>query len=258
MLHKIYRDALTLLSNESNLVPFKSLDKTKIASLAIGASQKNTFQEYLNKYTRVDTYNVSTTTISKELSDRLEQYDLLIVSIHGNRINDTAQLQQLTKAKKTALVLFTQPARLHHFNATSNHAKALLMAYDDTEPAQMGAAQALFGGIALSGRLPVSSGRYREGTGLNTEKVRLGYAHPEETGIASEDLNRIDRIALEGIRMKAYPGCQIFIAKDGEVIYERSFGTLDYRSNSKVTDATIYDLASITKALHTPCRDEAV
>src|SRR5690606_30094897 len=67
----------------------------------------------------------------------------------------------------------------------------------------------------------------------------------------SEKLERIEQIALEGIRQRAYPGCQILVAKDGVVIYERSFGTLDYGSNDEVTPQTIYDLASVTKAAAT-------
>ncbi len=129
----------------------------------------------------------------------------------------------------------------------------LLLAYDASEAAQISAAQALFGGIALSGRLPVAAGNYPEGAGLHTEKTRLGYSLPEEVGVnfwrSWKGLNRSPRsISSAG----STPGCQILIAKDGVVIYERSFGTLDYGSDEEVTAQTIYDLASITKAAATP------
>lgn len=251
ILHKIYRNAVTLLKNETEIIPLKELEKKRIASIAIGAPQKNPFQDYLNKYTKVTTYTAPTTAIANELTDKLNNYDLIIISIHSDQIGDTAQLQKLAQTKNTALVLFTSPTRLQQFKNTINHTKALLVAYDSTDPAQMSAAQALFGGIAISGRLPVSTSIYREGAGINTEKTRLGYSHPEEAGITSEHLNRIEQIALEGIRMKAYPGCQILVAKDGEIIYDRAYGTLDYGSQTPVTDATIYDLASVTKAAAT-------
>ena len=136
-------------------------------------------------------------------------------------------------------------------SGTLSGSAALLLAYDATEAAQISAAQALFGGIALTGRLPVSAGEYREGTGVETEKVRLGYSLPEEVGITSLKLEGIEQIALEGIRQKAYPGCQILVAKNGVVIYERAFGKLDYGDAEEVTNETIYDLASVTKATAT-------
>jgi len=86
---------------------------------------------------------------------------------------------------------------------------------------------------------------------LKTSKTRLSYQLPEDVGIDSKRLNSIERIALEGIRQKAYPGCQILVAKDGVVIYDKSFGSFEYGVSSKVTDETVYDLASITKAAAT-------
>ena len=59
---------------------------------------------------------------------------------------------------------------------------------------------------------------------------------------------KIDSIALSGIKEKAYPGCQILAIKNGEIIYQKSFGNYTYDENSKKVDnETIYDLASITK-----------
>jgi len=89
---------------------------------------------------------------------------------------------------------------------------------------------------------------FPEGSGLTTQKTRLGYSLPEEVGIPSERLSGIEPIALEGIRQRAYPGCQILVAKDGVIIYEREFGHFDYSQSPEVTDGTVYDLASMTKA----------
>jgi CubicO group peptidase (beta-lactamase class C family) len=59
---------------------------------------------------------------------------------------------------------------------------------------------------------------------------------------------KVDSIAISGIKEKAYPGCQILAMKNGEIIYQKSFGNYTYDENSKKVDnETIYDLASITK-----------
>lgn len=57
----------------------------------------------------------------------------------------------------------------------------------------------------------------------------------------------VDRIAQEGIEKKAYPGCRILAAWHGQVIYDKSFGHLDWNGHQPVTQQTVYDLASITK-----------
>ncbi len=247
---KIYDKAITLLKNDSNRLPLKALDRLQIASVAIGAREENPFQRYLRKYGNVTPFTVASAEDAASIEE-LKAYDLVILSVHSDKIRDTQALQQLTKEKNTVLVLFTSPARLESFPATATNATALIMAYDASEAAQISAAQALFGGIALSGRLPVTAGNYPEGTGLETEKVRLGYSLPEEAGIPSERLDRIEQIAQEGIRQRAYPGCQVVVAKDGVVIYEKAFGRYDYEEDEEVTDETVYDLASVTKAAAT-------
>ncbi|MDD2513538.1 MAG: glycoside hydrolase family 3 N-terminal domain-containing protein, partial [Proteiniphilum sp.] len=247
---KIYDKAITLLKNDSDRLPLKALDRLQIASVAIGAREENPFQRYLRKYGNVTPFTVASAEDAASIEE-LKAYDLVILSVHSDKIRDTQALQQLTKEKNTVLVLFTSPARLESFPATATNATALIMAYDASEAAQISAAQALFGGIALSGRLPVTAGNYPEGTGLETEKVRLGYSLPEEAGIPSERLDRIEQIAQEGIRQRAYPGCQVVVAKDGVVIYERAFGRYDYEEDEEVTDETVYDLASVTKAAAT-------
>ncbi len=243
---KIYDGALTLIKNENELLPFKELDKTKIASVAIGSSD-NTFQSYLKKYGEVTTYNINSTNNISQI-ENLKDYDIVIVSIHSDKIGDTAELQKLANDKKVVLVMFTSPYRLSNFKTTAEIAKALIVAYDNSSFAQMSAAQGVYGGIQITGKLPVSSEGFVEGTGINTSKTRLSYSLPEEVGIDSEKLGDIESIALEGIRQRAFPGCQVLIAKDGVVIYDREFGEFDYGNSSDVTSETVYDLASVTKA----------
>ncbi len=50
---------------------------------------------------------------------------------------------------------------------------------------------------------------------------------------------------------RAFPGCQIFILKDGKPVYDRCFGSLTYESMEKVTPNTLYDLASLSKTTGT-------
>jgi CubicO group peptidase (beta-lactamase class C family) len=64
-------------------------------------------------------------------------------------------------------------------------------------------------------------------------------------------LEQIDAIVKEGIENKAFPGCQVLIAKEGVVVYNKSFGYFDYAHTHPVQNTDIYDLASLTKATAT-------
>ena len=122
------------------------------------------------------------------------------------------------------------------------------MSYSHDTPAQQFAAQAIFGGINVNGKLPVSINHYYPaGTGLSTPKLRLGYYQPESCGMDSQTLLKIDSICQAAIKVKATPGCQVLVAKDGYIIYNKAFGFNTYDRKKKNTTDNIYDIASITK-----------
>ena len=79
------------------------------------------------------------------------------------------------------------------------------------------------------------------------DKITPTITPPELVGMSSEKLALIDSIAKDGIKKKAYPGCQVLIMKDGKTIYDNSFGTFTYDGSQKVKSTTIYDLASLSK-----------
>lgn len=58
----------------------------------------------------------------------------------------------------------------------------------------------------------------------------MGYHQPEEVGANPDRLDVIESIVKEGLDEKAYPGCQVLVAKDGMIIYNKSFGYFDYES----------------------------
>ena len=110
-------------------------------------------------------------------------------------------------------------------------------------------AQLIFGGIPALGRLPVSVGnKFSVNSGYDTKKIRLKYTSiPEEAGVDSGNLYKVDSMMNEAINAKAFPGGQIVAARNGIVFYIKSFGYHDYSNKIKVNDFDLYDLASVTK-----------
>lgn len=252
---KLNAEAITLLKNTSDLVPLQQLDKKKIAALSIGDGTGNEFQTMLNRYDTVACFSIgrsSTATQVQQVYKQLEKYDIIICGIHSVRIPESQALRQLAAKKELIYAFFTLPYFCKEYKNSVQKAKVVLMAYEQTPLAQKYAAQVLFGGIPARGKLPVSiPGLYYAGTGIFTEKTRLGYHEPEEAGLNALRLNEIDSIVQEGLNGKAYPGCQVLVAKDGMVVYDKAFGYYTYDEKQPVTENAVYDLASASKAAGT-------
>jgi CubicO group peptidase (beta-lactamase class C family)/beta-glucosidase-like glycosyl hydrolase len=246
------RDAMTLLKDNAKIIPLKELDKRKIAAVLVGSSANNTFHNTLKMYANVNCFNVSGGDALLQLKKTLEPYNTIIISVHDKKALANAAIQSLAQGKEMILAFFLNPYKTDSYASSVKAVDAVLLAYENTDLAQDYAAQAIFGGNSITGKAPVTvKGVFNEGDGITTEKVRLSYAIPEEVGIASNRLNGIESIVKEGINAKDFPGCQILIAKDGQVIYNRSFGSFEYDGKQKVTNDNLYDLASMTKATAT-------
>jgi len=74
---------------------------------------------------------------------------------------------------------------------------------------------------------------------------------PEDVGMSSRTLARIDSIVKDGLNVRVYPGCQVFVMKDGKTVYDKSFGNYTYEALQPVKPTTMYDLASLSKTTGT-------
>ena len=83
------------------------------------------------------------------------------------------------------------------------------------------------------------------------DKTRLGYVPAENAGMDAMKLSQIDAIMAEMIKLKAAPGGQVLVARNGEVVYNHSFGKESYIKGNPIEQESIYDLASVTKVMGT-------
>jgi len=247
--------AITVLKNEDSYLPLKQLDKTKIAALTIGEPADNDFVKMLERYCPVTSFKIThkmKQSDTDNVINALKTYDAVVCGVFTSSFPEPARLRELAEKCNLVCVFFTAPYFLKRYEQSVKPAKSIIMAYEPTPYSQSYAAQAVFGGIAANGKMSVSvPGLFDAGTGLSLPKTRLGYAPAEATGINTGDLDSIAIIANEGIKEGAYPGCQVLVAKDGMVIYSRSFGNYDYNSRKPVTESSVYDLASVSKATGT-------
>lgn len=249
--HKIQQASVSLISNKDELLPLKILDNKKIASISIGISANNAFNQYLARYTKVDEYCAvlpQDTIVFQQLSD----YDIVIAGIFPFAESWLPQaLNQLKKIKPDTKVILVYLGNPELIPADENFA-AVLATYEASEAMQEIAAEQIFGALPVVGHLPISTKFYESRDGIITQSLgRLGYANPQEVGVDENTLSKIKDIAYEAINAGATPGCRVLIARKGKVIYDKAFGWLTYENQMPVTEETIYDLASVTKVAAT-------
>ena len=258
----LFEKAITIVKNRDRSIPIELLDTTYFASLTIGPAELNAFQKKLSKYAHFNHFNISksdrTRVKYQQLLGKLENFNQVVVGLHilnnsrrgnyGLTNDDVEFLLDLQKRTRVIVVAFGNAYSLEYLQEIDN----LVCAYQDQTTTQELVPQILFGAIGASGQLPVSSGPLSAGTGIVTEAIgRLGYTLPESVGMDSRVLSRIDRIAREAIEDRATPGCQVLVARNGKVVFEKSYGYFTYDSINAVTDETLYDIASITKVVAT-------
>ncbi|MDT0690190.1 glycoside hydrolase family 3 N-terminal domain-containing protein [Salegentibacter sp. F188] len=259
LFEKLTESSITVLKNNTGLLPFKKLADKKFAYVNFGDGDGSAFLTQLRKYTKVDWVTGITL---ESLLDRLKDYDRVIVGFHKPdhnpwtsykfSQNELRWIYEIARNNTTVLNVFTSPYSLLNI-PTFTDLEGVVVGYQNNEIAQQKVAQVLFGAIKASGKLPVSIGNeFPEGSGLRSKEFnRLSYGIPETVGVNSYKLRKIDSIISEAIEKKMTPGAQILIARKGKVIYNRNFGYQTYDEELPVTDTTVYDLASLTKILAT-------
>lgn len=259
---KLFEQALTVASNLDTLLPFKTWNYDRVASLSIGNTGISQFQQHISNFAEFDIFNQAQEGNGKEfnaLMDTLSKYSLVIIDLHGMvraaardyNVTDATRkfIENLSGRTKVVLNVFGNPYSLKNFEFLP----WVVMAYEDNEITNMVAANALFGAEKFSGKLPVTSCKtFKAGRGFTNDSIyRLKISNPEELGIATAKLKALDDIIKSGIDAKAFPGCQLLVAKDGKVIWNKAYGNKQYEFADAVKPNDIYDLASISKVAAT-------
>ncbi|MEZ0487262.1 glycoside hydrolase family 3 N-terminal domain-containing protein [Fibrella aquatica] len=261
---ELCENAITLVADKAQLLPLSALDTTKLASIAIGTPAGNVFQKALaglatmkqvaspeRPQTEDDVTNliasVGDASVVVVSFHAMSQSSFRRFSINLPSVSLIKRLQQ--QGKKVVAVAFGSAYSLNLLT----DADALICGYQEFAETQQATAQALFGLTPANGILPVSTGDFKAGLGLNVDPTgRLVPGDPESVGMKTSELAKIDKIVELAVHDRVIPGCQVLVARKGKIIYDRNFGGLTYSSGGeKVTDNTLYDLASLTKVLGT-------
>ena len=256
LIRRLVENSVTLVQNKKETLPIKKLENNKVAYIKFGKYNNTTFVKRLNDYTKVD---VITGANLKEISKKLQAYETVIIGFHSSygayanyKIDDKDLLilDDIARNHRVVLDIFASPYSLLKIKSLEN-IESIIVSYQNSGLAQDLSAQMIFGALDIKGALPVKiNDDIPVGFGLHLSGIdRLGYSIPEDVGMDSRQLARIDSIAKEVIDSSMAPGMQVLVARKGKVVYLKSYGYYTYDSIKKVDDESIYDLASVTKIL---------
>lgn len=254
LLQTIAHQTITIHSDSKNLIPINKNEKT--ALVTIGELDQSKWSDYIKKYDNVKLISLAKgSPLSKknQVIISLSEYKQVIISLHQPKVwnqqtagidaSDIQFINQLANKKKLILVNFASPYVLSKFNKNIT----LVNAYEDLSYYHKASADVLYGLHKPVGTLPVFITPQPPTITLPTTKNYKA----NSLGVDSTILKDIDPVVAQLINKKGAPGCRIIALKDGQVIYNKSFGHLNYDKTKRVNENTIYDIASITKIAST-------
>ena len=262
--NKVASESITLIKNENNALPIVDVTKP-IANIVFGRDKLSELNARLNDYTKVNSFVITSSNFAS-VKSKINKYSHIIISVDNPfykiRRNKSAfkkqlaqmqaQIKELSKDKIVILNFLGNPYHLDEFGDDSVF-DAILVSYKKTDYTQKFTAATIFGANSPIGALPVSiNQKYKLGTSLTFKSIgRLSYSTPEQEGINSLKLSYIDTIVDKAINDTVMPGAQILVAKNGKIIYQKSFGYKTYEKKDAINNNNIYDIASVTKIMAT-------
>lgn len=245
--------AAVLLGHYPELFPIKDLSRRSIAAVHLTGSHWTLFDSTANLYAPVASLTSQVYADSADLynlEDDLQPYNTIIVTTTADGLSDYRNqryILDVSRRKQTILVIMG-PVR-HPLKFALGRLKCPVLYVPSNASVAAGiAAQMVFGGIGVKGKLKKSLGADMEaGKGSVTSAIRLKYTVPEELGISAVALKEIDKVAQEAIDKRATPGMVVLAARNGKVFFHKAYGYHTYSKNAAEQLNDIFDMASVTK-----------
>lgn len=251
--------AVTVLNNYFNVLPL-SADRSEVAVLSMGdAAGDSAFVSAMKKWGVAGTYRLPWNADSEtraRVREALSAYNRVVVSLAGvNYVGDDNVdfLANLNLPGAVVYACFTSYRPLSLLTPALSRASAVVLAHSAEADLQRFVADVLFGKAGANGRLSMTIGRlFPAGTGCDlVPGTKTGAVVPDDYGMNSYVLQRIDDVALKGVKAGAYPGCRVLVLKDGHPVYDKGFGVHSPVDSTAVRTTDLFDLASLTKTTAT-------
>lgn len=245
------RDAVVLSAD--GRLPLGNLSDMKIAVIELGRSEaSDCFFDYCNRYVRARRIRIESESGIAPAAEKLKDCNLHLFVVSSAAGRAVKAFEKLYSPQSGIAVFMIPEKEMHLFAKTADIPDAVVVRGGGCR-AGMLAAEAIFAGESICGRLATPVARIGGGSGgVDVSKTRLGYRLPEEVGFSGNLADSIAAVVSANIRAKSFPGCQVVVVKDGYVVHDGAYGHMSYAADaSPVSRGTLYDIASMTKAVAT-------
>ncbi len=245
---KLYCAATTVIGNTYRQLPVQRQSQS-VAVVRFG-NNGSAFTDEMKLNANADVFqfdNIHEFAKGKKTLER--KYSTIIVPVFSNTHAWAKKaLSELTPSK-LVYAFFTSWKEVAKYKDLSPAGSTMILANVADDYMQKHVARVVCGKANATGRLSMTIPWIAAGgSGVTVEADNTVYEYnPENYGMSSSVLQRIDSIAIMGINKGAYPGCQILVVKDGKPVYNKCFGTHTYTDGMIVRYGDIYDIASMTK-----------
>ncbi len=221
-------NSIKLSKGDADSIAFKQLENCRIAFIV--EDELKVWKDLIWRYQQIPIFHYS------EVNDSLlKGIDHCVFAVKSQ-----AYLDDLLKLKlRLPLTVVALGDSLDYGRALDDiNIKTIFSIADTTNLAKDLAVQLLFDGIRLCNNenqtIPQGS--------------RLSYLPAQHNQLCESKLsNQVDSVVENAIKVKAFPGCRVFVAYKGNVIFNKAYGYHTYDERIKVQHQDVYDLASVTK-----------
>lgn len=171
LLGELSKASVTVLHDKTGLLPLNDIENKNIAVVSIGIPSDNVFSTTSSKYCKVQKVSVNAVHDVPKAIAAAKKADLVLVGVFKNDGTAREAYSGILNANGNVVgVFFLNPFKLTSFKSIES-TPAVVMAYDDTKELMDAAAQAVFGGIDVSGLFPANiDGVGKLGQGLSLKK----------------------------------------------------------------------------------------
>jgi beta-glucosidase-like glycosyl hydrolase/CubicO group peptidase (beta-lactamase class C family) len=264
------RAAVTLVRDRNDILNKILKEDARIGYLGINASSGTTLYQQLN----ADLPNMkvswlpkgSSEAVTKRALDAMLNNDVTVVAVHnltfypsgGNHgldANQISVLKRLQNRKDVIIVMMGNAYLLKNICDVSS----TIVAYEDDSVTQAAVANVLLKNEIPVGILPVTPCKGMKTmpppaiAKAGTSSGRLTKVDfVQDAGVVKpEALSDLNLFMQRSVANKVFPGARVLAAKNGKIFYDESFGYYTYDKTTRVTENTLYDVASLTKVLST-------
>ncbi|WP_422359470.1 serine hydrolase domain-containing protein [Reichenbachiella sp.] len=238
------------LTNDLNqLLPFSDLGEIDFVTISSNTAFTDIVDRYkLATHFSIDVFSVPIDSLEELISKR----SVLLVDLNSWEKEEQLGIISLCDSLSATFPILTFLEGNHDMLENSIGNVPMIWNPDGSKSRLDEMVEMAFGARAVSGALPGYFQEDQSRKGVVTKaNGRLIYSSQFTEVVNQEILNQIDTMVAHAIQEEMMPGCQIMMIKDGQVVYDKSFGYLTYDSLTAVRWNHVYDIASVTKTVAT-------